>query len=367
MDSQKTIRGHQRRTAETSLADIHVGTAGYSYSHWRKGEFYPQAGVTQAQELRHYSGVFPAVEINASFHGVPREETLKNWDEKAKTGFLFSFKVPKEITHEKRLEDIDGPWAFFLERLGTIKSRLGPILFQLPPSLHKNIDKLDVIRKLTPPVIKIAFEFRNKSWYCDDVFETLRRNDMGLCENISPDNSTLHSLETTAGTWHYIRFHKQLENRLETNYTDQQLAEIADRLVLRRQSNIVQYCYFLNDHNGNGPRNAKTLMKFVLDRSQKIPFVKNWEPDPVAKSIQSFFSKSRNSSAASTPRKSPANTNSEFPASSKRRAGRSIDSFFSPADKSAKRPKFKPTQCHTQSDKKSPRNKRTITSFFSKT
>jgi len=85
------------------LADIYIGTAGYSYAHWRNGVFYPKVGVTQSQELRHYSGVFAAVEVNASFHGVPREETLKSWASKAKAGFQFSFKVPQEITHERRL------------------------------------------------------------------------------------------------------------------------------------------------------------------------------------------------------------------------------------------------------------------------
>lgn len=318
--------------------------------------FYPKVGLTQAQELRHYSGVFSAVEINASFHGIPREQTLKSWDEKAKSGFLFSFKVPKEITHEKRLEKIDRSWSFFLERLGAIRTRLGPILFQLPPSLHKDINKLDEIAKLTPPGIKVAFEFRNKSWYCDEVFERLRHHNMGLCENISPDNSTLLCLETTAGTWHYIRFHKQLEDRLETNYTDRQLACIAERLLERRSRNIVQHCYFLNDHKGNGPRNAKALMKFIMERSQKIAFVKNWEPDPVAASIQSFFSKSKKTAKSATPNKVTGRTNSQIPPSSKRKVGKSIDSFFSPAAKdSTKRQKLETetTQLQRQSDRTS--------------
>lgn len=348
----------ERRNA-CKLADIYIGTAGYSYSHWRNGVFYPKTGVTQAQELRHYSGVFSAVEINASFHGVPKEETLLSWDQKAKSGFIFCFKVPKDITHYKRLEHIDHSWKFFLGRLGTMKLRLGPILFQLPPSLHKDINKLDEIAKMTPPGIKVAFEFRSKSWYCEEVFETMRRHDMGLCENISPDHSTLHSPQTTAGTWHYIRFHKQRSNRLETNYTDRQLSAIAEQILRRRRCNIIQYCYFLNDHQGNGPRNAKTLMKFVMKHSEKMPFVRDWKPDIAAPSIQSFFSKSPKSAATtSTQLAAKDDAKPLVPSSSRRKASESIDSFFSPATPSAKRQKLKPTP--------QARQKGTIESFFPK-
>ena len=346
--------------ATPPMADFYAGTAGYSYAHWRKGVFYPKAGVTQAKELRHYSGIFSAVEINSSFHGVPRAETLKAWAETAKPGFRFSFKVPKDITHEKRLENIGSPWAFFLERLAVLgPARLGPILFQLPPSLPGDCAKLDAIADLTPPGIKVAFEFRNKSWYCDEVFERLRKHGMGLCENISPDGSTLHSKHVTAGTWHYVRFHKQLHDRLETNYTDRQLAQIADKLVDRRRRNIVQHCFFLNDYKGNGPRNAKTLMGLVGERSESGAFVKNWEPDPVEASIRSFFSK--NLAGAGTPITTAAAAKNDF---SQRKRKATIDSFFGPAaGETPKRPKASPTRAGASSSAK----KGTIQSFFSKT
>ena len=98
--------------------DVYIGTAGYCYPHWRGhgSQFYPK-NVTQKNELRHYSGVFPIVEINASFHGVPRLETLRNWCQQVKFGFKFCFKVPQTITHEKRLKDIDDSLTFFLQRL----------------------------------------------------------------------------------------------------------------------------------------------------------------------------------------------------------------------------------------------------------
>jgi uncharacterized protein YecE (DUF72 family) len=307
-------------TSSSVLADVYIGTAGYSYPLWRNGIFYPTKGVTQNQELRHYSGIFPAVEINASFHGVPREETLHAWDAKAKSGFVFSFKVPQAITHESRLENVKDPLSFFLRRLGqglTI-DRLGPILFQLPPSLSKNIDKLHEIASFLSPKnkgLQVAFEFRHKSWYEDDqVFEAMRQHNFGLCENISPDNSTLRhaSWTSTSPTWHYIRCHKKRDQGV-TNYTDEQLRTLAHQIVERRRQNITQYCYFMNEHNGNGPRNAKALMKLVKELSQDKPLViyhqPCWKPDPVAATIQSLFAKSGN--VLNTAGKTPVNNSKQ--------------------------------------------------------
>ncbi|CAJ1965329.1 unnamed protein product [Cylindrotheca closterium] len=246
--------------------DLYIGTAGYSYAHWRKGEFYPSSGVPQSEELRYYSGVFSAVEINASFHFVPKEETLLNWAKIAKPGFLFSFKVPQIITHEKRLEEpnINSDLDFFLKRLSKMEEArpncLGPILFQLPPSLLKDVSKLDRLSTLIPKTFRVAFEFRHLSWYCDEVYGAMQRYGFGLCDNISPDQSKIRrkgveqnvELATTAGVWHYTRCHKRINQQI-TNYTDTQLSKIADELVERRRRKIVQYCYFLNDHEANGP------------------------------------------------------------------------------------------------------------------
>jgi uncharacterized protein YecE (DUF72 family) len=314
--------------------DVYIGTAGYSYAHWRKGVFYPSIGVTQTRELRYYSGAFAAVEINASFHGVPREETLLTWVKTAKPGFIFSFKVPRVITHEKRLERIEKDLKFFLDRLlSTIRASLGPILFQLPPSLHKDVRKLEYLSSLIPEGIKVAFEFRHKSWYCAEVYDVMRKMNFGLCENISPDNSKLKTSKsddaTTAQTWHYVRCHKR-GNQMITNYTDQQLAQIADLLVHRKNRSIIQYCFFLNDHEGNGPRNAKTLVALIKEKNSKKNLVHNWKPDPIAHLISSLFAEGSKSSSSTAGK-------SRFPSAKTRKTPRSIDSFFSalPEDKTS--------------------------------
>ncbi|KAL3939838.1 MAG: hypothetical protein SGBAC_005516 [Bacillariaceae sp.] len=301
---------------EVKCTQLYIGTAGYSYGHWRKGEFYPSSGVPQSEELRYFSGVFSAVEINASFHFVPKEETLLTWAKNAKPGFVFSFKVPQIITHEKRLEAINSDLDFFLKRLSRMEEArpncLGPILFQLPPSLPKDISKLDRLSKQIPKTFRVAFEFRHQSWYSEEVYDAMQRYGFGLCDNISPDRSKIrrkgveHNVElaTTAGVWQYVRCHKRINQQI-TNYTDAQLSNIADELVERRHRKIVQYCYFLNDHEANGPRNAKTLIRLIKQKlsnpqNETASLVQNWKPDAVAPSIASMFAKSSSNSSSNS-------------------------------------------------------------------
>lgn len=365
----------------TQLADIYIGTAGYNYAHWRNDIFYPKS-VKQADELRYYSGVFNAVEINASFHAVPRLETLQQWAEKAKEGFVFSFKVPQEITHIQRLVHIDSSLRYFLHRLieglGD-KDRLGPILFQLPPSIAKNTDSLHEIGRILNEsnleYLLVAFEFRNKSWYCDEVYNVMQRYKFGLCENISPDNSTLHISDVIpSGTWHYIRFHKKADRGV-TLYSDGQLQNCAQQLVLRRQHSIAQYCYFLNDHEGNGPRNAQSLVKFIQDKcpGRLVQQGHYWRPDSKTPTIQSMFANvscmaSIQKNEFSSKRKPTLST----PASKKRHTS-GIQAYFPPATENSRSTPDNSSTKHPRqsaSTLKKPANKsntKTLESFFQNT
>ena len=411
---QTEQRQQQHRRHSPPLADVYVGTAGYSYPHWRSSSsssasnrknnvaFYPKNVIHKHEFLRYYSGIFPTVEINSSFHGVPRLETLEGWKHTVKDGFLFAFKVPQIITHDKRLTNIDDSLLFFLNRLydgffkknkeensketlegvgddekedtgggcngeaipttTTTTATVVIVLFQLPPSLSRDLSKLDSIGKIIRcfeedhynrdgdvQKFRYVFEFRHKSWYTQDVYDKLTQFGFALCENISPDNSTNHVSLVTATTatargrkFHYIRCHKLLgdeEGKFETNYTDTMLSKIADSIVTKRFEGITVYCYFLNDHGGHGPKNAKTLMKYIQEKSSSSldavslisseseskavstavvattnsssaapasslvtsqqqggnqdprRLVHNWKPDPTATSISSMFAK----------------------------------------------------------------------------
>ncbi|MBO0699598.1 MAG: DUF72 domain-containing protein, partial [Zavarzinella sp.] len=119
---------------------FYVGTSGYSYPAW-KGSFYPKDLPTK-QMLCYYADHFPAVEINSTFRGVPKVSVLEGWVAEVPAGFRFALKAPQRITHIKRLKDVGQPVAEFLEVAATLKKRLGPLLFQLPPNFKKDVPRL---------------------------------------------------------------------------------------------------------------------------------------------------------------------------------------------------------------------------------
>ena len=306
------------------FADIFIGTAGYNYSHWRDSIFYPR-GIQQRKELHYFSGIFPSVEINNTFHGIPREQTFQSWKMESKKGFKFALKAPKEITHDYKLNGDHSSssklMTSFLDKatilgptvddennhkkLDNNDDKLGPILFQLPPSCYKDISKIEWVARFLLEnkkydKIKVAFEFRNKSWYCDEVYDILRQFNFAICENISPDNGALRSNTETA-SWCYTRFHKNIDRGV-TNYSDEQLEQEADFIFKRSIAQKKQFIYFLNDHEGNSTRNAQTLMQILLSKKRKHVNVQStflvqpdiWRPQHVVEkggkgSIQFMF------------------------------------------------------------------------------
>eukprot|EP00038_Savillea_parva_P016418 m.224477 g.224477 ORF g.224477 m.224477 type:complete len:369 (-) comp34278_c0_seq1:97-1203(-) len=295
------------------MANVYVGTAGYNYAWWRKGAFYPR-GLAQSSELKHFSGIFSAVEINASFHGVPRIDTLKTWAGQAKPGFKFAFKAPQDITHVKRLSYVDDAVKFFINRVQeTLGDALGPILFQLPPSLPVSVAKLDEIAAILPPGVRVAWEFRHASWYCDEVYAALRKHNFALCENRSVDNSTHHTTVETAD-FCYTRFHKNGDQTV-TDWPTPKLKEAAVAIADRRKRGLEQYLFFMNDHEANGPKNAQTLMKEVSALIGDTKLVQGWKPDTVVTkggkgSIQAMFA------GAAKPKRSTMTTPPTVPAAS---------------------------------------------------
>eukprot|EP00586_Coscinodiscus_wailesii_P004412 CAMPEP_0172483382 /NCGR_PEP_ID=MMETSP1066-20121228/10362_1 /TAXON_ID=671091 /ORGANISM="Coscinodiscus wailesii, Strain CCMP2513" /LENGTH=423 /DNA_ID=CAMNT_0013247221 /DNA_START=241 /DNA_END=1512 /DNA_ORIENTATION=+ len=312
-------------TSSKKRGDVYIGTAGYNYSHWRNknnGRLYPR-GLPPNKELRFYSGVFATVEINNTFHGVPRVETIQGWATTVKPGFRFSVKVPQELTHDKRLRGIDDAWSVFLRRIqdgfgttdvGTTDDRSRPapiLLFQLPPSLPRDITKLNDLAALVPNGTKIALEFRHRSWYCPEVYHVLRRHGFAICENVSPDGSSIRvppEDTVTAGTWSYTRFHKR-GDRDVTCYADEQLVTEAEKIADRAMKGVTQFVFFLNDHECHGPENARSLARFVggeivkrgglsslSDSRGTIDLVSDWKADPVIEkggkgSLQALFAK----------------------------------------------------------------------------
>ncbi len=223
-----------------------TGTSGFSYKEW-KGSFYPE-DLPAEEMLRFYAGRLPAVEINNTFYRMPKAELLASWAEQVPDGFRFVLKASQRITHFKRLKDVSEEVGYFLRVAATLGDRLGPILFQLPPNLKKDLPRLSEFLDLLPAATRAALEFRHASWFEDDVFEALRRRGAALC--VAEDEDLAAPLVSTAG-WGYLRLRRP-------DYGEAEVQAWADRV--RAQAWDEAYVFFKHEDAGTGPRLAAQML-----------------------------------------------------------------------------------------------------------
>ncbi len=199
----------------------YVGTSGWSYKEW-KGTFYP-SDLPANRMLRHYAERFPSVEVNNTFYRMPSERVLLQWAEEAPAEFKFVLKASRRITHINRLSGSDDSLEYFLRMATGLGERRGPTLFQLPPTLKKDLPRLQEFLARIPKGWRSAMEFRHPSWFGDDVYETLRLRDVALVAvDEDPEEGTGSPLVPTA-TWGYLRMRRG-------SYRDSDLAEWARRI-----------------------------------------------------------------------------------------------------------------------------------------
>jgi uncharacterized protein YecE (DUF72 family) len=218
-----------------------AGTSGYSFKEW-KGNFYP-ADLKDDGMLGFYAGKFPTVEINNTFYRLPKPHVLEEWASQVPEPFSFAIKASQRITHHARLkpESVDAV-EFLMKNVGTLGSRLGPVLFQLPPNLKKDLDRLRVFLDTLPLDRRFTIEFRHASWFEDDVFDVLRARDIALCITEQPDFA---SPVVSTASWGYARLHK-------LDYDEAGLASWAEKL--KAQSWKEAYVFFKHDEGeGCGP------------------------------------------------------------------------------------------------------------------
>ena len=233
--------------------DFYIGTSGWHYDHWRK-RFYPEKS-SKAQWLAFYAGHFNTVELNNSFYRLPSENAFTNWYSSSPSDFTFAVKVNRFITHIKRLKDSEEAVANFITRARILKEKLGPLLYQLPPSMHRNDDLLELFLSGLPREIKHVFEFRHQSWLEEPVFEILRKYNAGLCVFDMP--SFTCPLVATAD-FAYVRFHGS--GRLySSDYSDEELADWAEKIACLDNKLKAVYIYFNNDIEGFAVSNARAL------------------------------------------------------------------------------------------------------------
>jgi uncharacterized protein YecE (DUF72 family) len=163
------------------MVTLYAGTSGFAYPAWKPG-FYP-AKLPAARFLEHYASRLNCVEINYTFRRMPAASTLQSWIDLTPPGFVFVVKAHQQITHLRRLKNAEEPTSAFLTALAPLREagKLGPVLFQLPPQLKLDIERLEAFLALLPADSRYAFEFRDASWFVDDVYSLLRSHGVALC------------------------------------------------------------------------------------------------------------------------------------------------------------------------------------------
>ncbi|MFN2510406.1 MAG: DUF72 domain-containing protein [Pyrinomonadaceae bacterium] len=229
---------------------LYVGTSGYSYKEW-KGNFYPEK-LPAKEMLKYYATQLPAVEINNTFYRLPQKSMLENWKEQVPAGFKFSVKASQRITHFKRLKETEEETRYLLDAAATLEDRLGPVLFQLPPNMTKDLSRLKSFLACLPNEPKATFEFRHPTWFDDDVLELLARKNHALCISDTDDLPVSH-IDKTAD-WGYLRLRR-------VNYSEENLAEWFKRV--RDQNWNDAFVFFKHEDEGTGPRLAGQFLKLA--------------------------------------------------------------------------------------------------------
>ncbi|HKO22799.1 MAG TPA: DUF72 domain-containing protein [Candidatus Eisenbacteria bacterium] len=225
---------------------IRAGTSGWSYKEW-KGHFYPEK-LAAKDMLRYYAEHFPTVEVNNTFYRMPNLTTLEAWAAEVPEDFSFVIKATKRITHDKRLKDVQDSVDYLLRTAGTLGSKLGPFLVQLPPNMKKDVPRLrDFLAGLTA---RAAFEFRHSSWHDDEVYTALRERNMAWCiaDTGEPDDPPFVS----TADWGYFRLRRVL-------YEEADLKTWADRV--RGESWNEAFVFFKHEDAGTGPKLATRFLE----------------------------------------------------------------------------------------------------------
>jgi uncharacterized protein YecE (DUF72 family) len=241
-----------------------IGTSGWSYDHWI-GPVYPE-GAEPAGLLALYAGHLGAVEINGTFYGLPERDTVAAWADAVPEKFVFAVKASRYITHMKKLSDPADSVARFFEAVEPLGEKLGPVLFQLPPNWHADPERLDAFLAALPAG-RHVFEFRNETWFSDQVREALACHGAASCLH---DLGGTLSPEMDTGGLVYLRLHGP-DGAYRGSYDDAALGGWAERIRGWRGEGREVHVYFDNDETGYAAENAARLAGLVAGREPDLP------------------------------------------------------------------------------------------------
>lgn len=236
---------------------IRIGTSGWNYDHWR-GPFYPE-DLPHKKWLDFYCKRFKTVEVNNSFYQLPSEKTFESWRENSPSGFIFAVKASRYITHMKKLNDPKDALKNFFKRVEILGDKLGPVLFQLPPRWKSNPGRLKSFLKLLSKDYRYTFEFRDQSWWNEEIYQILSEYNAAFCifelaGEITPKEITANFI--------YIRLHGP-GDKYQGQYDGQTLGGWAGAFANWSKKVKTIYCYFDNDQNGYAAQDAQRLQEMV--------------------------------------------------------------------------------------------------------
>jgi len=224
-----------------------IGTSGYNYPEWR-GSFYPEKFPT-GKMLAYYAERFDTVEVNYTFYRMPTEKLLAGWAQGTPDGFAFTLKAPRRITHDSKLQRCDELTQAFVRIAGTLGTKLGVLLFQLPPNFQRNDAVLCAFLQTLPAGTRAAFEFRHESWHDEAVFAALRARNLALC---IADSEKMSTPVVATADYSYFRLRDE-------GYQPDDVARWGGTIGAMpgiRES----FVYLKHEEQGKGPEFARILM-----------------------------------------------------------------------------------------------------------
>jgi uncharacterized protein YecE (DUF72 family) len=257
----RTWERTRRHTPRRCEITIWIGTSGWQYDSWR-GRFYPK-DLPKARWLEFYADRFPVVEVNNSFYRLPSEASFGRWRNSTPERFLIAPKMSRYVTHIRRLRDAGDSMALFWSRAVILGPKLGPLLFQLPPTFVADPERLRTFVKLIPREARAAFEFRHPSWETDEVRAILDASGAAL---VLADRPGWRVAPRVTGGWSYIRFHQG--KPLGAAYPRSKLRRWADRIVGLPADDV--YVFFNNDPGGAAIRDAGTMFELLEKRGARL-------------------------------------------------------------------------------------------------
>jgi uncharacterized protein YecE (DUF72 family) len=239
------------------MGRIWIGTSGYVYRHWRNGVFYPP-GLPIREELPYYATRLPTVELNNPFYRLPTAEMFSRWLEITPDDFQFAVKASRYITHVKRLRNVSNEVTLFMERAEHLGTKLGPVLFQLPPNQQLDLPRLAEFLPLLSAEQRWVLEFRHPSWHTQEVYRLLADHNVALC---IPVGGGLQPDRITTAAFTYLRLHRGQEPR--GGFTADELKTWAARVQAVSRAGKDVYVYFNNDWEGFAIRDATALQELL--------------------------------------------------------------------------------------------------------